>query len=177
MSSSHLPPHLRRRGFLKLGIASAVVLAVAGGAVALIKPGLVNGKTTPATRLVLTQVAQSMLAGSLPTDATERQRILDGMMERADVFIAGLPNHVQAELSQLFGLLATAAGRRGIVGISASWESVSVDEMTAALVAMRASGTELRIQAYQGLHDLVCVPYFAGTESWALLGYPGPVAI
>jgi hypothetical protein len=177
MSSSHLPPHLRRRGFLKLGIASAVVLAVAGGAVALIKPGLIDGKTTPSTRLILTQVAQGMLAGSLPAGAVERQRIFDGMMERTDVFISGLPNHVQAELSQLFGLLATAAGRRGIVGISASWETVSVDEMAAALDAMRASGMELRIQSYQGLHDLVCVPYFAGNESWALLGYPGPAAV
>ena len=34
----HLPPHLQRRSFLKLGIGAAVVLAVAGGAVALIKP-------------------------------------------------------------------------------------------------------------------------------------------
>jgi hypothetical protein len=174
---SHLPPHLQRRTFLKLGIASAVVLAVAGGAVALMKPGLVDGKITPATRLVLSQVAQAMLAGSLPADAAERQRILDGMMERTDAFIAGLPNHVQAELSQLFALLATAAGRRGIVGLSASWESATVAEMTEALRAMRGSGTELRIQAYQGLHDMVCVPYFAGQESWALLGYPGPTPV
>jgi hypothetical protein len=99
------------------------------------------------------------------------------MMERTDVFISGLPNHVQAELSQLFGLLATAAGRRGIVGISSTWETVSVGEMTAALGAMRASGMDLRIQAYQGLHDLVCVPYFSGQESWGLLGYPGPLAV
>lgn len=174
---SHLPPHMQRRTFLKLGIASAVVLAVAGGAVALVKPGLVDGKITPSTRLILSQTAQAMLAGALPVDAAERQRILDGMMERTDVFIAGLPLHVQAELSQLFALLATAAGRRGIVGLSASWESATVAEMTQALVAMRGSGTDLRIQAYQGLHDMVCVPYFAGQESWTLLGYPGPTPV
>ncbi len=175
--SSHLPPHMQRRSFLKLGIASAVVLAVAGGAVALIKPGLVDGKTTPETRLILRQVALAMLAGSLPTDAVQRNRILDGMVERTDVFIASLPVHVQAELSQLFALLATAAGRRGIVGLSASWESATEAEMTQALVAMRGSGMDLRIQAYQGLHDMVCVPYFAGQESWALLGYPGPTPV
>ena len=175
--SSHLPPHMRRRSFLKLGIASAVVLAVAGGAVALMKPGLADGKTTPETRLILRQVAQAMLAGSLPADATERTRVLDGMMERTDVFIGGLPNNVQAELSQLFALLATAAGRRGIVGLSASWEAATVPEMTEALRAMRGSGMDLRIQAYQGLHDMVCVPYFAGQESWALLGYPGPTPV
>ena len=174
---SHLPPHHQRRTFLKLGIASAVLLAVAGGAVALLQPGLVDGKITPSTRLVLTQVAQGMLAGSLPADAAPRQRILDGMMARTDTFIAGLPLHVQAELSQLFGLLATAAGRRGIVGLSAAWEAATAAEMVTALQAMRTSGMDLRIQAYQGLHDLVCVPYFAGQESWALLGYPGPIAV
>ncbi len=174
---SHLPPHMQRRTFLKLGIASAVVLAVAGGAVALMKPGLVDNKITPGTRLILTQVAQAMLAGSLPVDAAERQRILDGMMERTDVFIGGLPTHVQAELSQLFALLDTAVGRRGIVGMSSSWEAATVGETTQALIAMRGSGMELRIQAYQGLHDMVCVPYFAGQESWALLGYPGPIAV
>lgn len=174
---SHLPPHHQRRTFLKLGIASAIVLAVAGGAVALIQPGLVDNKITASTRLVLTQVAQGMLAGTLPADAAQRQRILDGMMARTDTFIAGLPPHVQAELSQLFGLLATAAGRRGIVGLSATWESATPAEMVTALQAMRTSGMELRIQAYQGLHDLVCVPYFSGLESWTLLGYPGPTPV
>jgi hypothetical protein len=174
---SHLPPHHQRRTFLKLGIASAVLLAVAGGAVALMQPGLVDGKTTAATRLVLTQVAQGMLAGTLPTDAPARQRILDGMMARTDTFISGLPPHVQAELSQLFGLLATAAGRRGIVGLSATWETATPADLVTALHAMRTSGMDLRIQAYQGLHDLVCVPYFAGTESWSLLGYPGPTPV
>ena len=88
-----------------------------------------------------------------------------------------LPAHVQAELSQLFGLLATAAGRRGIVGLSPSWEDATVAETSAALQSMRASGTELRIQAYQGLHDIVLVPYFSGEESWKTIGYPGPRAV
>ncbi len=36
---------------------------------------------------------------------------------------------------------------------------------------------ELRIQAYQGLHDIVFVPYFSGEESWKTIGYPGPRAV
>ena len=43
--------------------------------------------------------------------------------------------------------------------------------------ATAASGTELRIQAYQGLHDIVFVPYFSGEESWKTIGYPGPRAV
>lgn len=106
----HLPPHLQRRSFLKLGIGAAVVLAVAGGAVALIKPGLVNGRLSPSARLLMARVGQAMLQGTLPADALEQQRAIDAVLQRTDDFTAGLPAHVQAELSQLFGLLATAAG-------------------------------------------------------------------
>jgi hypothetical protein len=171
---NHLPPHLQRRTFLKLGIASAVVLAVVGGAVALIQPGLINGKLGPAARLVMTRVAQAILDGTLPRDAAAQQKSLDALLERTDAFIAGMPNHVQAELSELLGLLATAGGRRGLVGLSATWDAATVAETSAALQSMRVSSIALKQQAYLGLHDIVCAPYFSGEESWAVLGYPGP---
>jgi hypothetical protein len=173
----HLPPHLQRRSFLKLGIGAAVVLAVAGGAIALIKPGLVNGRLSPSARLLMTRVGEAMLQGNLPTEATAQQSAINAVLQRTDAFTSGLPDHVQAELSQLLGLLATAAGRRGIVGLSAPWEDATVAETTAALQAMRASGMALKIQAYQGLHDIVFVPYFSGEESWKTLGYPGPTPV
>jgi hypothetical protein len=99
------------------------------------------------------------------------------LLTRADDFIAGTPRAVQAELSQLFALLPTAAGRRGIVGLSASWESATVQEVSAALQSMRTAGMELKQQAYLGLHDIVCAPYFSGEESWSVLDYPGPTAV
>jgi hypothetical protein len=160
-----------------LGIGSALVLAAAGGAVALLQPGLVKGKLSAPARLVLRRVAQAMLAGTLPAEAGAQDAALAALLTRADDFIAGTPQAVQAELSQLFALLPTMAGRRGIVGLSATWESATVAEVGEALQAMRASGTELKQQAYLGLHDLVCAPYFSGEESWAVLGYPGPTAL
>jgi len=168
---------MQRRTLLKLGIGSAIVLAAAGGAVALLQPGLVNGKLSDPARLVLRRVAQAILAGSLPADAAAQEASLLTYLERTDAFIAGTPQTVQAELSQLFALLPTMAGRRGIVGLSATWESATVAEVGEALQAMRASATELKQQAYLGLHDLVCAPYFSGEESWAVLGYPGPAAV
>ena len=144
---------------------------------ALLQPGLVKGKLSDPARLVLRRVAQAMLAGTLPADVAAQEASLLAYLERADNFIAGTPQGVQAELSQLFALLATMAGRRGIVGLSASWETATVAEVGAALQGMRASGTELKQQAYLGLHDLVCAPYFSGEESWAVLGYPGPTAV
>jgi hypothetical protein len=168
---------MQRRSFLKLGIGSAVVLAAAGGAVALMQPGLVKGKLSNPARLVLRRVAQAMLAGTLPADAAAQEASLLALLERADNFIAGTPQSVQAELSQLFALLPTMAGRRGIVGLSAPWESATVADVGEALQSMRTSGIALKQQAYLGLHDIVCAPYFSGEESWAVLGYPGPTAV
>ena len=168
---------MQRRTLLKLGIGSAIVLAVAGGAVSMIKPGLVNGKLSDGAKLVLKRVAQAILAGTLPTDATAQEASLQAFLARADHFIGSLPDPVQAELSQLFSLLPTAAGRLGIVGLGASWEATTVAETTAALQSMRVSGMALKQQAYAGLHDIVCVPYFSGEESWKVLGYPGPIAV
>lgn len=173
----HLPPHLQRRTFLRLGLGAAVALAVAGGAVALVQPGLVQGKLSPTARTLVSRVAQAMLLGSLPPAGDAQQAALLGVLSRCDQFIATLPDPVQTELSQLLGLLGTSLGRRTLAGLGPTWEEATTDEVTAALAAMRASDTSLRVVAYQGLHDIVCAPYFSGEESWQLLGYPGPRAI
>lgn len=153
------------------------MLAVAGGVVALMQPGLVDGKLSAPARLVMTRVAQAMLSGLLPADPGGQKLALDALLQRTDAFLVGLPTHVQAELDQLLGLLASAPGRRFLVGLSASWQDATVAETTAALQAMRESGTDLRIQACQGLHDIVFVPYFSGEASWPVLGYPGPIEV
>lgn len=171
------PPHMQRRSFLKLGIASAVVLAIAGGAASLIQPGLVDGKLSQPARLVMSRVAEAMLVGTLPSGGPEQAQAIQNLLTRMDAFIAGLPVHTHAELSQLFSLLPTAAGRLGVVGLSAGWEEASVADITAALEGMRASSMALKQQAYLGLHDIVCAPYFSGEESWKVLGYPGPIAV
>ncbi len=175
--SNYGPPHMQRRSLLKLGLASAVVLAVAGGAVALMQPGLQNGKLTEDARLIFSRVGQTILAGTLPADDGPNQIAINALLDRIDTFIAGTPEHVQAELSQLLGLLATAAGRRGVVGLASGWHEATVPEMTAAFQAMRESSVSLRVQAYQALHDITSAAYFSGPESWAALGYPGPRAI
>ncbi len=172
--SNYGPPHLQRRTLLKLGIASAVVLAVAGGAVALMQPGLQNGKLTEDARLIFSRAGQTILAGTLPVYAGPNQIAINALLDRVDAFIAGTPEHVQAELSQLLGLLSTAAGRRGVIGLSPSWHDATVPEIASAFQAMRVSSLSLRVQVYQALHDIVSASYFSGQESWAVLGYPGP---
>lgn len=177
MSTAHLPPHLQRRSFLKLGLIGAAVVAVAGGVALMRNPALVNGAMSPSTRLVMARVGQAMLQGLLPADPVAQAAEVEAILVRTDAFLAGLPEHVIAELSQLLGLLASAPGRRLLVGLTPGWQEASINEVSSALLAMRDSGNALRIQAYQGLHDIVFVPYFSGESTWKVLGYPGPVAV
>ena len=170
-------PTPNRRSLLKLGLASAVVLVVAGGAAVLMKQGLIDGKLSHPARIAMAKIGQALLLGTLPAEPLRLKAGTEAVLGRVDALLASLPAHVLAELDQLLSLLVSAPGRRWLVGLSTRWETATTEEVAAALQAMRTSGTALRIQAYQGLHDMVCLSYFSGEESWAVLGYPGPVAV
>lgn len=177
MPSAHYPPHLRRRSLLSLGLVSTAMLAVGGGAALMLQPALVGGVLSPTSRLVMARVSQAMLHGLLPANAALQAQEIDAVLARTDRFLAGLPQHVVAELDQLLGLLGSAPGRRLLVGLQPSWQEASLADVSAALRSMRDSGISLRVQAYQGLHDIVFVSYFSGDTSWTVLGYPGPIAV
>lgn len=168
---------MQRRSLLKLGLGSAILLAAVGGAVVLLQPGLPGGKLSEGARDVFTAVGRAFLAGSLPTDPGANQIAINGLLSRVDDLVAALPLHAQAELSQLLGLLATAAGRRGLAGLSTTWTQAPVADVQTALQSMRVSSVSLRQQAYQALHDIVGGAYFADTSTWSALGYPGPLKI
>ncbi len=168
---------MQRRSFLKLGIGSAVVLAVAGGAIALIQPGLVNGKLSEGARNIFTGAAKALLDGTLPTDPAAQQAAINGLLSGIDDLTMGLPPHVQAELSQLLSLLGTAAGRRGLAGLGTDWATASVEDVSTALQGMRVSRMELREQTYSALHDIVGGTYFSAPSTWPAMGYPGPRTI
>lgn len=168
---------MQRRTLLKLGIGAAAVLAVAGGGIALMRPGVVDGHLSNETLPVLHAVARAVLDGSLPADAAAREKALHAHLKRLDDVIAGLPAAVQGELSQLFALLATAPGRIGLAGLMTPWPDATVADLSAALQDMRLSKIALRAQAYHALRDLTNAAYFADPATWTLLGYPGPTAI
>lgn len=168
---------MQRRSLLKLGIASAVVLAVAGGTIALVQPGLVNGRMSESARGTVGAIAKAIMDGTLPSEPVAAQTALNGLLDRIDGLIAGLPAHVQAELGQLLTLLPTAAGRLGITGLGTAWDKASVQEIQTALQAMRTSSLDLRQQTYAALHDIVSGSYFSAPETWSILAYPGPLSI
>lgn len=168
---------MQRRNVLKLGLASAAVLGLAGGAAALLEPGLQRGKLSAPARAVFAAVGRAVLDGSLPGVPASAQVALLGMLERVDALTVMLPPHAQAELSQLLALLSTTAGRLGVAGLAPAWPDASVAEIQAALQSMRTSMLTLRQQAYQALHDIVGAAYFSHPSAWAMLGYPGPLEI
>jgi len=168
---------MQRRSLLKLGMASAAVLALAGGTLAMLQPGLREGRLAPAGRGVFTAISGAILEGSLPPAEPQKSAALASLVERIDGLIAGLPAHAQGELSQLLALLHSAAGRRTVAGLNEDWPQASVQQIQRALQDMRLSRLQLRRQAYQALHDIVGGAYFSEPATWSMLGYPGPTAL
>jgi hypothetical protein len=168
---------MQRRTLLKLGAASAAVLIVAGGAAALLRPGLEGGTLSDSGRAVFSAVGRAVLDKTLPADEGARQIALQSLLSRIDILVLSLPSHAQAELSQLLALLASAAGRRTLAGLSQPWPEAPVADIQHALQSMRLSALVLRQQAYAALHDITAGAYFSDPSSWPLLGYPGPLKI
>jgi hypothetical protein len=150
------------------------LLAVAGGGIALMRPGLVSGRMTPASTDVFRAVARGVLQGSLPSDAVARDLALDAHLQRLDETLFSFPAPVQIELSQLLALLASAPGRAGLAGLHHDWSEAGDAEIGEALQGMRASSVALRQQAYHALRDLTNAAYYADPQVWSLMGYPGP---
>ena len=150
------------------------MLAVAGGGLALLRPGLVDGRMSPAAREVFRAVALGVLDGSLPAAPAARDAALAAHLNRLDDTLAGFPSATQAELSQLLALVASPPGRVSLAGLRADWPAATPQEVQHALQEMRTSSLSLRQQAYHALRDLTNAAYYADPQIWSLMGYPGP---
>ncbi len=168
---------MQKRHFLKLGMASAAALALVGGGLALVSPGLTDGKLSSAGQMVFMAVGKAVLDGSLPKERKAQNTALAGMLSRIDGLVASLPRHAQSELSELLAVLASGAGRHALAGLSQDWTGASVAQVQAALQEMRTSSLAMRQQAYHALHDIVGGAYFSDPSTWVQLGYPGPMKI
>jgi hypothetical protein len=167
---------MQRRTWLKLSATSAALLALVGGVATLVQPGLDNGALTPTGKEVFRAVGRGILDKTLPEQPAQQLAALDQLLGRVEVLIAALPAHAQAEVSQLLSILGSAAGRRALAGLHTHWPEASVAQLQAALQDMRLSSLAVRQQAYAALHDITAGAYFSEPATWALLGYPGPLA-
>lgn len=165
---------MKRRSLLKLGLGAAVLVGVAGGGIALMKPGLVDNKLSPDAQALMRAVALATLDGVWPADAAKRDADLTRHIAQLDVAIAALPQATRGELSQLLALLTSGVGRRTMAGLAPDWKDASAAEVAAAMQDMRFSSLAPRQQIYQALRELNCVVFFAESSHWGLVGYPGP---
>lgn len=162
-----------RRGLLKVGVAAGALLALGGGVASLMQPAWQGERLTAAGRRVVGALAQAVLQGSLPGDATALRRQVDAF----ETTVGKLPAAVRAELAQLLGLLLSGGGRLLLTGQGRALEALGVAERQALLQGMRLSKLLLRQQAYFALRDLNAAAFFAEPHSWTALAYPGPRAL
>jgi len=165
---------MKRRTLLAVGLGAGTLLALAGGALALLRPGLSGGRLTPAGREVFAAVARAVLDGLLPADEVAREQAVQAHLARLDATIAGMPPALQAEIDELATLLASAPGRLALTGLSGAWPQAGVAEVQAMLQRLRTSSLSLRQQVYHALRNLTNGAYFADASTWPAIGYPGP---
>ena len=165
---------MRRRTLLRLGLAGTAIVAVIGGGIAIVRPGLDGSTLSPPARQIFRAVALAVLDTMLPTPPDDA---IASLLQRLDVTISGLPPPARIELSQLLAVLATVGGRRMLTGVDVDWAEASIAQVQRGLRTMRDSSFDLPQQAYHALRDLTNAAYFADPSTWSRIGYPGPVAL
>lgn len=168
---------MQRRTLIKLGVASAALVALAGGGLALMRPGLRAGQLTSAGREVFAAVARAVLEGLLPVEPAAQATALQGHMARLDATVMAFPPAMQDELDQLITLLASSASRLLVTGLDKDWPDATTPEIGAMLQRLRSSNVTLRLQVFHALRDVTNAAYFADPGTWQAIGYPGPVAV
>jgi hypothetical protein len=173
---------LTRRNFLKTGAVGALLLATArlGRVESASESAQEAGRNSTlgaGAREVLDAIVPVMLAGALPIDSVGSAERVQSTVSGVDRAIAGLPSHAQAEVHDLFALLAFAPARWLLAGLRQPWRESSAGEVAAFLQQWRVSGWALKQQAYLALHELVFAAFYADPANWPAIGYPGPPRI
>lgn len=165
---------MKRRTLLVVGAGVGSLLALAGGALLMLGPGLQGGRLSPAGRELFAAVARGVLGDLLPGEAAARTQALQAHLGRLDDAIGGLPPAVQREINELVTLLASAPGRLALTGLTRDWVQASDAEIRATLQRLRESSLAVRQQLYHALRNLTNGAYFADASTWPAIGYPGP---
>jgi hypothetical protein len=168
---------MKRRQLLAVGGATAALLAVAGTAAVLWRPARLNGQLQADAQAMLSRVAEAVLDAVLPVEPAQRALALRQHLARVEATVAGMPPAMQAEVDQLLTLLLAPPGRALLLGLSTPWQQSNPDDLQQALQSLRTSQLALRQQIFHALRDLTNAAYFAGPDTWAVLGYPGPRAV
>lgn len=165
--------NLGRRTFLVTGALGAAALAAGGWLRQRATHAPAGGAVDAGARTILAALVPAFLDGALPLDAQRADAVRETLdaIERA---IAGLPPAAQAELAQLFGLLAFAPARIAMTGLWSDWRNATTADVQSVLARWQTSRTALLRSAYDALHQLVLAAWYANPRTWPAIGYPGP---
>ena len=160
---------ISRREFIKTGAAGGVLLTFSGWLNAAGARGLSDGE-----REMLAAVVAVLLDGALPKEGAARRQLVERTVDGIAKAVSGLSLATQKELGELFGLLVLAPARRVIAGVSRPWREAGAAEVAEFLESWRSSRLGLLQSGYAALHDLTFGAWYARSESWEAIGYPGP---
>jgi len=163
-----------RRQFLKVGIASGLVLAGAGWLALRREPAGGYQWLDRRSAAIVAALVPAVLEGALPADGPARSEAVRETTAAFDRAVSGLSPAVQEEIGQLFSLLGLAAGRFIVAGVRSSWAEATGEEVTAFLARWRASRFALLRAGYQALTQLIVASWYGNPASWSGIAYPGP---
>ena len=120
-------PTMQRRTLLKLGLGATVVLAAAGGGIALLEPGVSDGRLRAGARAVMHAVARAVLDGALPAASRRKTRRIQAHLLRLDVGHRCIPGGHAGRVVATAGAAGQRAGPPGPGGPGQSdWPEASV---------------------------------------------------
>jgi len=128
-------------------------------------------------RTILAALTPVMLAGALPEDRAARDEAVLLVIRGVDTAVSGLPLPVQAEVAQLFSLLAFPVTRRVVAGVTAPWLQAEPEQIANFLDHWRNSRFALLRSAYRALQELIMAAWYGSEASWRRIGYPGPPSL
>ncbi len=175
---------MKRRTFLKVGVASVCLLVVARGLdreVFAQSEGQHAGAGSLDLKRLANQdaaciaaLAPAILKGALPDDPAARQIAINEVVEAFDRTVAGLSPAIQREVEELLSLLTFNLTRRFIAGVAKPWHEAREAEVSAFLEGWKHSRFPLLQQGYQALTRVMIACWYGNPLSWGIIGYGGP---
>lgn len=160
---------LSRRQLLQAGVAGSLVLAGGGWLAAsrktLPRPGGLRFLTADEAAVV--SVLAPVLLG-IPE--VPRAAVVAGV----DAAVLSLPRPVQAEVRELFDVLAHPLGRRWLAGLRDDWREATPQALSGFLGRWQTSRLALLRSGFQALHSLIGAAWYGQPASWEAIGYRQP---
>lgn len=175
----YLPPkgEPSRRGFLKKGIFGGLVLALGGGGWLFTRRG--NEVPLPAGVSNLNAaeyaVVNALVARFAPSGGTFPTTEALGTGAAVDRIFGLLEETTRAELKQLLMLFENALPNFLFGGRTKPFSQLSATEQEDVLGEWRDSSLIVRRTGYNALRGLVLAAYYGNKQTWAAVGYGGPL--